>query len=152
MNYWNKVILAPMVRASTLPMRTLALRYGADLVYTDEMIDVSLSSAERRVNGKNQCTFYLLSMNSARNLYDYNIPESLGTVDYISKINGDLIFRTSPKEKDKLVFQMGTASDENAVKVAKYVQNDVSAIGRIAKLSQFIIFEYLFKFFLSNFK
>lgn len=54
MNYWNKIILAPMVRGSTLPMRTLALRYGADLVYTDEMIDVNLSSADRRVNGTSQ--------------------------------------------------------------------------------------------------
>lgn len=32
--YSNKVILAPMVRASTLPMRLLALQYGADIVYS----------------------------------------------------------------------------------------------------------------------
>lgn len=54
MNYWNKIILAPMVRASTLPMRTLALRYGADLVYTDEMVDVGMMNADRRINGKAQ--------------------------------------------------------------------------------------------------
>lgn len=73
---------------------------------------------------------YLLFVDSACNLHNFVVLESLETVDYISKVNGDLIFRTSPKEKDKLVFQMGTASDENAVKVAKYVQNDVSAIGK----------------------
>lgn len=55
--------------------------------------------------------------------------ESLETVDYINKSTGDVVFRTSSKEKEKLVFQMGTASAENAVKVAKFVQNDVSAIG-----------------------
>lgn len=80
-------------------------------------------------------------MNSSCNLHYFGVLESLETVDYISKINGDLIFRTSPKEKDKLVFQMGTSSDENAVKVAKYVQNEVSAIGTNVKLSLFIIFE-----------
>ena len=31
----NKVILAPMVRVSTLPLRLLALRYGADLLYCE---------------------------------------------------------------------------------------------------------------------
>ena len=31
----RNVILAPMVRVSTLPMRLLCLEYGADIVYTD---------------------------------------------------------------------------------------------------------------------
>lgn len=51
-DYCNKLILAPMVRGSKLPLRLLALRYGADLVYTDELIDYSLLQSERRVNGK----------------------------------------------------------------------------------------------------
>lgn len=33
--FHNKVILAPMVRVGTLPMRLLALDYGADLVYCE---------------------------------------------------------------------------------------------------------------------
>ena len=33
LEYSNKLILAPMVRVGTLPMRLLALRYGADIVY-----------------------------------------------------------------------------------------------------------------------
>ena len=33
--YSSKNILAPMVRIGTLPMRLLALRYGADLVYCE---------------------------------------------------------------------------------------------------------------------
>lgn len=40
-----------MVRGSLLPMRMLALRYGANLVYTDELIDQSLLLAERKENG-----------------------------------------------------------------------------------------------------
>ena len=33
--YTDKVILAPMVRAGRLPMRLMALKYGADLVYSE---------------------------------------------------------------------------------------------------------------------
>ena len=33
--YKEKVILAPMVRVGTLPMRLLALKYGADIVYAE---------------------------------------------------------------------------------------------------------------------
>lgn len=36
--YRSKQILAPMVRVGTLPMRLLALKYGAELVYTEEII------------------------------------------------------------------------------------------------------------------
>lgn len=48
----NKVILAPMVRVGTLPMRLLALNYGADIVYTEELIDWKFLKSVRRVNGK----------------------------------------------------------------------------------------------------
>lgn len=49
--YDNKVILAPMVRINTLPMRLLALDYGADIVYTEELIDHRLIRCYRKVNG-----------------------------------------------------------------------------------------------------
>lgn len=49
--YTNKVILAPMVRVGTLPMRLLAVDYGADLVYTEEIIDFKLSKSQRIKNG-----------------------------------------------------------------------------------------------------
>lgn len=35
LEYDNKIMLAPMVRIGTLPMRLLALRYGADIVYSE---------------------------------------------------------------------------------------------------------------------
>lgn len=34
-DFHHKVILAPMVRVSTLPFRLLSLKYGADLVYCE---------------------------------------------------------------------------------------------------------------------
>jgi len=34
-DYSNKLILAPMVRVGTLPLRLMALDYGADIVYCE---------------------------------------------------------------------------------------------------------------------
>ncbi|MBN3288646.1 DUS2L synthase, partial [Polyodon spathula] len=38
----SMVALAPMVRVGTLPMRLLALDYGADFVYCEELIDIKM--------------------------------------------------------------------------------------------------------------
>lgn len=48
----DKLVLAPMVRVGTLPMRLLALEYGADLVYTEELIDWKLLNSKRVENGE----------------------------------------------------------------------------------------------------
>lgn len=101
--YANKTILAPMVRVGALPMRLLALRFGADLVYTEEIIDFKLLGARRFVN------------------------EELGTVDYIDA-SGAVFFRTCEEEKDRVVLQIGTNSPERAVRAAKIVEEDVAAI------------------------
>lgn len=103
-DYRNKFILAPMVRVGTLPMRLLALEYGADLVYTEEIIDWKLLRAERHTN------------------------EVLGTVDYIDKTDGTVVFRTCPDEREKVILQIGTASVERAVAVGLMMQHDVAAI------------------------
>ena len=41
-----------MVRVGTLPMRLLALDYGADIVYSEELIDWKFLKSVRRENGK----------------------------------------------------------------------------------------------------
>ncbi|XP_054856830.1 tRNA-dihydrouridine(20) synthase [NAD(P)+]-like isoform X2 [Eublepharis macularius] len=99
----NKTILAPMVRVGTLPMRLLALDYGADIVYCEELIDLKMLQCKRVVN------------------------EVLGTVDFVAP-NDRVVFRTCAKEKDSVVFQMGTADAERALTVAQLVENDVAAI------------------------
>lgn len=48
----NKIIVAPMVRVSTLPFRLLCLDYGADLVYTEETIDFKMLRSIKKINGK----------------------------------------------------------------------------------------------------
>ena len=40
-----------MVRAGTLPMRLLALDFGADIVYCEELIDWRLLRSSRIING-----------------------------------------------------------------------------------------------------
>ncbi|XP_078688741.1 tRNA-dihydrouridine(20) synthase [NAD(P)+]-like [Branchiostoma floridae x Branchiostoma belcheri] len=104
LNYANKVMLAPMVRIGTLPARLLALEYGADVVYCEELIDHSMLQCQRVEN------------------------ELLDTIDFIKEQAHHPVFRTCAKEKDRVVFQMGTADPERALKVAKLVENDVAGI------------------------
>ena len=93
----GRSILAPMVRASTLPLRLLALRSGADTVYSEEIVDRRIIETRRVVNSQ------------------------LGTIDFVSTHEGtdfgSLVFRTDrKKERGRCVFQMGTATPELAVK------------------------------------
>ncbi|KAJ8038905.1 tRNA-dihydrouridine(20) synthase [NAD(P)+]-like [Holothuria leucospilota] len=103
LSYADKLILAPMVRIGTLPTRLLALDYGADIVYCEEIIDHKLIKCRRVEN------------------------DILNTVDFV-EIDGTVVFRTCAKEKDHVVFQMGTADPQRALKVAKMVENDVAGI------------------------
>lgn len=112
LDYRAKFVLAPMVRIGELPTRLLALKFGADLVWGPEIIDKKLLTCERKYN------------------------DQLKTVDFLSKTGNkkvpgmtDLVFRTFPEmEKDKVVFQMGTANAQLAVDAAKIVIEDVGAI------------------------
>uniref|UniRef100_A0AAQ5XW58 DRBM domain-containing protein n=1 Tax=Amphiprion ocellaris TaxID=80972 RepID=A0AAQ5XW58_AMPOC len=95
--------LAPMVRVGTLPMRLLALDYGADVVYCEELIDIKMVQCQRVVN------------------------EVLETVDFVAP-DDRVMFRTCKREKDRVVFQMGTADPDRALAVARLVEKDVAAI------------------------
>ncbi|WWC73693.1 uncharacterized protein I206_107665 [Kwoniella pini CBS 10737] len=50
LNYREKLVLAPMVRTGTLPMRLLSLYYGAGLVWSPEVVDKAIIGAERTVD------------------------------------------------------------------------------------------------------
>nr|XP_022913629.1 tRNA-dihydrouridine(20) synthase [NAD(P)+]-like [Onthophagus taurus] len=104
LNYQNKLILAPMVRVGSLPMRLLALHYGAEIVYSEEIIDWKLLNSVRQVN------------------------DVLGTIDFLDKTDGTVIFRTSKEEHDCVVLQLGTCDPNRALKVAKMVEEDVAGI------------------------
>ncbi|ODM95510.1 tRNA-dihydrouridine(20) synthase [NAD(P)+]-like [Orchesella cincta] len=102
--YTNKVILGPMVRIGTLAFRLLSLRYGADLVYSEEIIDWRLLRSKRIVN------------------------EEMGIIEYIDESDGTTIFSTCSEEKSKVILQLGTSDPERALKVGLLVQDDIAGI------------------------
>ncbi|XP_042395208.1 tRNA-dihydrouridine(20) synthase [NAD(P)+]-like [Zingiber officinale] len=104
MDYHNKLVLAPMVRVGTLPFRLLAAEYGADITYGEEIIDHRLVKCERRLN------------------------EILGTIDFVVKGTKEVVFRTCCAEKNRVVFQMGTADAIRALSAAQIVCKDVAAL------------------------
>lgn len=107
--YAGKLCLAPMVRSGELPTRLMALKYGADLVWSPEIIDRKIRTCTRVEN------------------------KELGTVDFVETgKNGSknsLIFRTNRSvEEGKLIFQLGSANPDIAVEGALKVINDVDGI------------------------
>ena len=113
--------LAPMVRASTIPLRILALEYGADFVYTEELVDRSISQTIRVENKHLQTIDYVkdpstLSKKTRRKLEAQNNRPCL-------------ILRIDPKlEKNKLICQIGSGEEYSALKAASHIIQDVSAI------------------------
>lgn len=107
-SYAGKLCLAPMVRSGELPTRLMALRYGADLVWLPEIIDRKIMSCTRHENTK------------------------LGTVDFLdtrNKKSPTVVFRTARDlEKNRLIFQLGSADPKYAVEGALNVINDVDGI------------------------
>ncbi|XP_055333382.1 tRNA-dihydrouridine(20) synthase [NAD(P)+]-like [Paramacrobiotus metropolitanus] len=102
LEYSGKHILAPMVRMGTLPFRSLCLDYGADIVYSEEIVDIKFLQSKRTVN-------------TALNTVDYTIPK-------------ELIFRTHPCEHSSVVLQIGTSNSDQAVQVARMVENDIAGL------------------------
>eukprot|EP00596_Hydrurales_sp_CCMP1899_P006875 CAMPEP_0119051694 /NCGR_PEP_ID=MMETSP1177-20130426/73236_1 /TAXON_ID=2985 /ORGANISM="Ochromonas sp, Strain CCMP1899" /LENGTH=401 /DNA_ID=CAMNT_0007031003 /DNA_START=254 /DNA_END=1459 /DNA_ORIENTATION=+ len=92
-----------MVRAGSLPLRALSLKYEADLVWSEEIMDRKIISARRIDN------------------------EELKTVDFV--IDKTVILRISPEiECGKLILQLGTFTPNYALEAARKVENDVVAI------------------------
>ncbi|GMI68739.1 hypothetical protein like AT3G49640 [Hibiscus trionum] len=104
MDYENKLVLAPMVRVGTLPFRLLAADYGADITYSEEIIDHKMIKCERKVN------------------------EHIGSTDFVEKGTNNIVFRTCSQERDRVVFQMGTSDAVRALKAAQIVCKDVAAV------------------------
>ncbi|XP_032367435.1 tRNA-dihydrouridine(20) synthase [NAD(P)+]-like [Etheostoma spectabile] len=103
LSFSNITALAPMVRVGTLPMRLLALDYGADVVYCEELIDIKMAQCHRVVNGE----FWRRG---------FVAPDER------------VMFRTCERERDRVVLQMGTADPDRALAVARLVEKDVAAI------------------------
>jgi len=113
-NFVGKLCLAPMVRSGELPTRLMALKYGADLVWTPEMVDKKIIQTTRVVNDKINTIDYIVS-EAHNNNKKKNTPR--------------VVFRTLPKlESSKLIFQLGSADPKLAVEAALKVIEDVDGI------------------------
>lgn len=104
MEYDNKLVLAPMVRVGTLPLRLLAADYGADITYGEEIIDHKMVKCHRKLN------------------------ERLGSIDFVEKGTGNVVFRTCNEERNRVVFQIGTSDAVRALAAAQLVCKDVAAV------------------------
>ncbi|KAK5062577.1 hypothetical protein LTR84_004650 [Exophiala bonariae] len=114
-DYRGKVVLAPMVRSGELPSRLLALKYGADLVWGPETVDKSMIGTQQRVNPRTGCIEWTRSSNSSP---DSAMPGREA-----------IIFRIDPKrESSQLIYQIGTANPDLAVKAATLVAPYVRGI------------------------
>ncbi|KAI7864944.1 hypothetical protein BDF14DRAFT_1830449 [Spinellus fusiger] len=101
-NYANKVVLAPMVRVGTLPFRLTVLDYGADLVWSEELVDKRVIGSVRSINPATQAIEY-----------------HKGT---------SLTFSTHADEAGKVILQLGTADPDLALEAALTVKQDVVGI------------------------
>ena len=87
-----------MVRANSTPLRILALDYGADIVYSEELIARRLELCTRKEN------------------------EELKTIDFVDASGKTTCLRVDPvREKNKLVVQLGAAEGECASRAAAVV-------------------------------
>jgi len=94
-----------MVRISSLPFRLLALEYGADIVFSEELIDYRLIQCVRVEN------------------------DLLNTIDFV--VPGDdrpMLQIHKNREKNRLIVQLGTADAQRALNAARLVENDVAGI------------------------
>ncbi|TNY17003.1 hypothetical protein DMC30DRAFT_410093 [Rhodotorula diobovata] len=92
-----------MVRIGTLPVRLLALDYGASLVWGPEIVDKAIIGATRQVDPRT------------------------GVVSFVK--NGRSVFECHPLEKPRLIFQLGSADPQLAVEALRVIENDVAGVG-----------------------
>jgi len=93
-----------MVRASGLPLRLSCLKYGAGLVYSGVLVDRSILETVRVEN------------------------ETFGVTDFVSPREKRAIWSTCAEEREKLIFQVGTADASMAIQAALHVCRDVRGI------------------------
>jgi len=119
-------ILAPMVRASTTPLRTLALARGATLTFTEEIIDRAVRPAVRTVNAELGTVDYRVPLASYSAKVQRRMAADVANPDSRA---GSVLLRIDPAvERDRLVYQVGTGEAALALEAATKVVGDVAGI------------------------
>lgn len=119
--FQDKEILAPMVRASSIPLRSLALSYGCDLVYTEEIVDRAITSTDRMYNEKLKTIDYVKKKETFSKKVLKRMEKNNEPLPCVLRIDPEL-------EKDKLIYQIGTGESNLALPAATMVANDVDGI------------------------
>ena len=83
--------------------RLLATEYGADLVWSEEIIATKIAACSRIYN------------------------ERTDTVEFMGKAGGHAVFQTMPS-RERVVFQIGSSNAADALRAAEVVARDVVAI------------------------
>ena len=116
LDYRERVILAPMVRVSQLPLRLYSLEAGADLVYGPEIIDHSIAGCSRR-SVRRHCP---------ESGYGIDTVEFHKPNDTVHKEN--LVYQTCERERGANIFQIGTNDAVRALRGAEQVARDVAGV------------------------
>eukprot|EP00986_Skeletonema_menzelii_P014891 scaffold10550_cov119-Skeletonema_menzelii.AAC.3 len=116
-----------MVRASTTPLRTLALSHGASLVYTEELVDRSIVSPTERIINEELGT---IDYRVPKHTYSAKVQRRLeNDVDNPDAKNGAVLLRIDPLiERNKLIYQLGTGEPNLALEAAMTVVKDVDGL------------------------
>ena len=142
-----------MVRASTLPLRALALQYGADFCYTEELVDKSLLQTVRVENTELGTIDYIKQYSNQQQHQQPTATTACDTDAVAANSSGSttlgshkkkkkqsnnhnhstrapaLLLRIDPVlERHRLVCQLGTGDAETAVRAALHVHQNVSAV------------------------
>eukprot|EP01061_Rhynchopus_euleeides_P028042 TRINITY_DN45602_c0_g1_i1.p1 TRINITY_DN45602_c0_g1~~TRINITY_DN45602_c0_g1_i1.p1 ORF type:complete len:460 (+),score=211.53 TRINITY_DN45602_c0_g1_i1:70-1380(+) len=121
MMYVGKVLLAPMVRVTSLPFRRVAADHGADVLFTEELIAQKLIKTERRVDEARGMVEYFLTEQNGK----LKKKQLLQTLVFSTLVRKD---RTEHPEGAPLVLQLGSSNPEAAAAAAKHVEQDVDGI------------------------
>lgn len=103
-----KRVLAPMVRAGTLPLRLLCVGLGADAVYTEEIICHKMLQCERIAEDEHGFVKYVLKKDPSK-----------------------VVFQTCELERDRVVFQVGSSDATRALKVAEMLTAHGDIAGKL---------------------
>jgi tRNA-dihydrouridine synthase 2 len=102
-----------MVRMNTLPFRLLCASYGADVCYSEEIVDMRLLECKRVLNS---ATHTIDWVENGKNMHS---GKSLTAPPKV-------VFATVPDER--VVLQIGTCNAGNALKVANQMHGDIRAL------------------------
>ena len=121
LSYEDKVVLAPMVRVTSLPFRILAAQHGAEVLFSEELIAQKIVKTKRRED-------------VSRNMVEYILTEQHGKLKK-QQLLETLIFATLRRESRAehpegapVVLQIGSAHPHLAAQAAQHMERDVDGI------------------------